>query len=327
MGGGGGGDKKETTTTYKAAPWIKAPAERTLNKAEQIGNQDWRQYEGDRLAEFGDAHQTAFDIGSKTGEHEAGIAEAGDYMRKGGESFLDADISEYMNPYTQNVIDPVVRELNEGYLQKSNQQKAAEVSTGAFGGNRSQINQEELFKAKQEAVSDATAKGHHQAFNNAAALFQADRDSAARTGGQLASLTSLTSQLSAQDFDKALLTGEIQKEQEQRGLDISYMDFVEERNWDYGGKLGPMISALQAMPKEGTSNSESEGGEGGGGSMFSQIAGAAITIGAAYFTGGSSLAYINPATLGAVSGGSVGSPQGGGASGGSQGYSGGYTAA
>jgi len=297
---GGSKKSKSTSTTVKTtAPWIKEPMQRTLGRAEEISSKDWVNYDGKRIADFTPEHQTAFDIAGKTGEHEAGIAKAGEYMEKGGQSFLDADISKYMNPYTDAVLNPVVRELEEGYRRDKNSLAASEVSRGAFGGSRSQVNNEELFKAKQESIGDATSSAHHEAFGVAASLFDADRTAAARTGAQLSDLAALTSRLSAEDFDKALLTGEIKMEREQRGLDIPYMDFVEKRGWDYGGQLAPMIATLGVMPDDGINTTKSKSTPAKA-SVFSQVAGAVITIGAAYATAGASLAVQAAATAAAA---------------------------
>ena len=129
---GGSKTVNNTTTTQASADlpaWAKPYFERNLAKAEAEYGKDYNPYTGDRFAE---QSQDTLDAISgtrniATGDGIAGLGEAQDYMTDGmataetlgdynpntftqygyddAAKFTGDNVGQYMNPYTQNVVD------------------------------------------------------------------------------------------------------------------------------------------------------------------------------------------------------------------------------
>ena len=72
------------------------------------------------------------------------------------------DLSAYMNPYQQDVIDATMAELNKQGLMQGNQLGAQAVGAGAYGGSRFGIAESELAGNLQDARAKALAQLNSQ---------------------------------------------------------------------------------------------------------------------------------------------------------------------
>jgi len=79
-------------------------------------------------------------------------------------SFLNQNIQQYMNPYTQQVVDTSLADL-ERSRQLTQQQGAAQaVRAKAFGGSRQGVAEAELQRGLLDRVSGVYGKGYENAF-------------------------------------------------------------------------------------------------------------------------------------------------------------------
>ena len=78
--------------------------------------------------------------------------------------YQPTDLSAYMNPYQQDVIDATMAELNKQGLMQGNQLGAQAVGAGAFGGSRFGIAESELAGNLQDARAKALAQLNSQNF-------------------------------------------------------------------------------------------------------------------------------------------------------------------
>ena len=91
------------------------------------------------------------------------------------EMFSNENISRYMSPYMQSVVDIEKRKANQEF-QTANQKRAADaVFSGAFGGSRSGVQQAMAENDYLTRTGDIQAKGLQSAFDTAANLFEKDR--------------------------------------------------------------------------------------------------------------------------------------------------------
>jgi hypothetical protein len=89
--------------------------------------------------------------------------------------FSNENISRYMSPYMQSVVDIEKRKANQEF-QTANQKRAADaVFSGAFGGSRSGVQQAMAENDYLTRTGDIQAKGLQSAFDTAANLFEKDR--------------------------------------------------------------------------------------------------------------------------------------------------------
>lgn len=78
--------------------------------------------------------------------------------------YQPTDLSAYMNPYQQDVIDATMAELNKQGLMQGNQLGAQAVGAGAYGGSRFGIAESELAGNLQDARAKALAQLNSQNF-------------------------------------------------------------------------------------------------------------------------------------------------------------------
>jgi hypothetical protein len=186
------------------------------------------------------------------------------------------DISPYMNPYIQNVIDTQAADQQNAYGQSYNQMASQAQAAGAFGGSRFGVAQGQLAADSVRNQAAISAQLRSQGFDTAAQLMGQDvdrqnwasglnqnadlqaqlqsaalRDQSARTGGLLAS-----GYQNALGVDSAALAtaGQAQEERAQQGLDVKYADYIDRTRtypsqqlaWWSGG-LQPAISTFGAQ--------------------------------------------------------------------------------
>jgi hypothetical protein len=175
------------------------------------------------------------------------------------------DLSPYLNPYTQNVIDTTIadQERARQIANVGNAQKA--TAAGAFGGSRSAV-LDSLTNDAYDRNTGSLIAGLHQAnFSNAQQAAQNDVNNRINganlklnVAGDMANLNN--NALGVATTQAGLLggVGDAQQQQEQSGLDRIYQD------WLTGKQLTVqqqqmLNSALGLIPNQGTTTSNSSG--------------------------------------------------------------------
>lgn len=99
--------------------------------------------------------------------------------------------SQYMNPYTQNVVDVQQREAQRAADVAKTSRNAQAVGAGAFGGSRQAIMDAEAARNLATQKGDIQAQGLNTAYNQAQQAFQSDQARAlqAQQANQQAGLT------------------------------------------------------------------------------------------------------------------------------------------
>ena len=95
-----------------------------------------------------------------------------------------SQLSGYTNPYTQNVVDTTMADLNRQNaiaLNTTNQNATAE---GAFGGDRQAVADSLTNDAYARAAANTLAQLNSQGFNTAAGLLQQNQQMGLQAGGQ-----------------------------------------------------------------------------------------------------------------------------------------------
>lgn len=80
--------------------------------------------------------------------------------------FLGA-ISDYMNPYTENILQPAIRKINEASDRRRKQIGHSANMSGAFGDARHAISEGLNEEGTKEQISDATGIAYKMAFDDA----------------------------------------------------------------------------------------------------------------------------------------------------------------
>jgi hypothetical protein len=120
------------------------------------------------------------------------LADSRDYQR--GDSFA-AQVNERMNPYTDQVINNTINDLNEARQLADQQVSDQAISRGAFGGSRQALLESENYDKYLQSVGDTSAKLRASGYQQAADQVAAD---AAQRLGLTADSFGLSQQLGTQ---------------------------------------------------------------------------------------------------------------------------------
>jgi hypothetical protein len=305
-GGGGSPSTPEKTTQVIDLPdWAKGYAKDTLSKTSaltDISQNPYQQYGGERIAGFQPMQQQAFEgaagmqpsqqVGLGSGiAGAAGLGALGtNYQGRNfrGGQFDTQAAQEYMNPYTQNVVDYQKSQALRDFQIAQPMRQAQAVQQGAFGGSRSAIVDAEAQRSLNSQLQGITATGQQAAFQNAQQQFNADqarRLEAQRMGeqsrqygaglgmqglqtglqaaGQLGQLgqTEYGQKMGINQLQSAY--GQQQQQQAQRPLDMAYQDFINQQNYPYK-QLGFMSDMIRGLPLGQQSTQSVYGGSGPG---------------------------------------------------------------
>ena len=273
MGGsGGGGDEQRG---YGALPYWAEGAHRSLiDKAENFAYGDrgsYVPYGDSRIAGFSDAEiaaqgarqdmYNAGDPASEFASNQLGIAGqlSGELADYGRQDWTMADHSSYMNPYTDNVVNPAIREARESFDMDLNRNQAENIARGgSIGSYRAGLQDNMLRAQKAQALSDIRGQGQFDAYNNAQQQYNTDRQMGMQgLGTALAGHQSTAAGASQLGFDSQQRnltniselerSGAVQREMAQREMDLAYGDFAEERDYPMRN-MSFLSSILSAVP-------------------------------------------------------------------------------
>jgi hypothetical protein len=311
-GGGGSSSTPEKTTQVTDLPdWAKGYAKDTLAKGaalSDISQNPYQQYGGQRIAGFQPMQQQAFEgaagmqpsqqVGLGSGI--AGMAGLGalntNYQGRNfqGGQFNSQAAEDYMNPYTQSVVDYQKSQALRDFQIAQPMRQAQAVQQGAFGGSRSAIVDAEAQRSLNSQLQGITATGQQAAFQNAQQQFNADQarrlqaqqmgeqsrqygaglgmqglQTGLQAAGQLGQLgqTEYGQKMGINQLQSAY--GQQQQQQAQRPLDMAYQDFINQQNYPYK-QLGFMSDMIRGLPLGQQSTSQVYQGSG---NTMGQLAG------------------------------------------------------
>lgn len=155
------------------------------------------------------------------------------------------DLSGYMSPYTQAVLDPAIRDIEERAAKERLRLGQQSARTGSFGGSRQAIAESELERGTQRNIADVSAQQRAAAYNQALDQFRKDQQNIpalyAGMQSQLGTGLSQTQGALGSMVNPLLATGGLQQARSQAELDVLRQQFEEERDYPLRG-----ISALRS---------------------------------------------------------------------------------
>jgi hypothetical protein len=258
-----GTSRSANTATTTSTPQVPADvaAARTdlLTRARAFAAEPFPQYNQPRVAGFTPDQQAGFQttrnlaaqsgaLGALTPElTQAGIAASRGLAR----ALPDVDLSGYMSPFTQQVIDPAIRAIEERAAQRRLELGQQAGLRGSFGGSRQAIQESELERGTQRNISEETARLRNQAFNQAIQQFREDQTRIpglySTALGQLGTGLSQTGGRLATEAQPLINIGAAQQGLDQRNLDVLREAFLEERNFPTRG-IDVLRGALGLTP-------------------------------------------------------------------------------
>jgi hypothetical protein len=261
-GGGGGPQETTSTVTQTNLPEYAQPYfERLLSRTEQESTTPYTTYGGQRFAEFDPYQELAF-----TGA--AGMAAAGtpwqmeqasDITSKVGYQDPTAqmtaeEITSYMNPYQQEVIDIEKREAQRQADTARSGLGMRAASSGGLGGYREGIEQSELSRNAAQLQADIQTRGSQRGYDLARQGWESDRLARAqqmqqRLGAaqQLGGLGLSGQQAEMQRLQQLGQAGTARQAQQQGLYDLGYQQYQDQLAYPRQ-QLGFYSQILRGLP-------------------------------------------------------------------------------
>ena len=153
-----------------------------------------------------------------------------------GMQFDPSNVSQYMDPYQQNVTQEALKEIDRQSAMAGNQLAGQAVGAGAFGGSRFGLQQSELARGAQDLKSKRIFEDMSRNFQQAQAAQQTANQQMMQQGqvfgqlgqmqsgigGQLANLGGQQQQLAAGDVSSLMGIGGLQQQLGQNVLGANY---------------------------------------------------------------------------------------------------------
>lgn len=309
MGKGSGGGGTQTTVQKTEIPeWVQKAGQENLAIANQIAARPYVAYPGTLTAGFTPEQEAAFRMAQGTIGMTAPIYGAAGQTIGGvagynpqdvqSQSFLNANVAGYMNPYTENVINRASENAMRQLQMQQNQIAAQASRAGAFGGSRQAIQEGVASAEAARGIGDLAAQLQAQNYAQAQQAISADQARAQQAalanqqaglqgaglrlqGGQsLANLGGLVQGAALTDVATMGAIGESRQALAQKQLDEAYARFQEQRNYPVEA-LNLRLAALGATPYGRETTSTTTGiptgnpllqGLGAGGSFLTGLA-------------------------------------------------------
>jgi hypothetical protein len=264
------GQKGSQTTTSQSSssppPQVMADYQGLVNRATNAANTPYQQYPGELVAPL--STQTQQGLGQVA--QYAGAAQpfynaaAGATMAAATPvsptQFSPGQVGQYMNPYTQSVIDATQAQFNNQNQQAGQFLNSQNISSGAFGGDRAGVSQAILANQQQTAQAPVIAGLYNQNYNQALSEFNTQQGVGLQAQafnnqqlGQMANQLSgigTASQAAGLQGAQANLQAGIIPQQEQQQIDTSlYNQYLQQQAYPFQttGWLGNIVEGTGSL--------------------------------------------------------------------------------
>lgn len=276
--------KNTSSQTVQESPATQQATGMALSQAESIAQRGYTPYTGQTVAsETPNQVQGTSQAASGYAPAQSALTSAASGIEKSaGTQYNSSNLNQYMDPYVQSVLNPTLNQENINY----NQQRSALLNSkaGAFGGDRSALEEGQLEYQHGQNVAKDTADVYSNAYTNAQNAFFADQSRQVQAANALAQVGGDIGKLNTDQVQTLMSTGSVGQVLQQAQLNFNYQQFLENRDWSVTN-LQPLLAAIDAskgVSRTGTSTPAP-------GSAIGEALGAAGAVAGAYFTGGQSL--------------------------------------
>lgn len=125
--------KTEQVTKVELPAWVDSASQANYNLAAQLGSQTVPVYQGNRVGEMSGSTTNALEALKK-----AALGSTNNFadIASGKVSLANTDLSPYLNPYTNEVVDKSLADADKSRVQALMGNSDAAIKAGAFGGSR-----------------------------------------------------------------------------------------------------------------------------------------------------------------------------------------------
>ncbi|AIB11780.1 hypothetical protein ABAZ39_07155 [Azospirillum argentinense] len=245
------------TTVSNTPDWATDYMKQNLGLAGQVAAQPYQQYGGPRVAEnpmLPGLLNQSLALAGVQGMIPGGYNTAAGVAGYKPETVAGKDLSGYMNPFTQNVIDSTAGEMRRQAAMTDQQIGGQAGQAGAYGGARHALLQAENQRNLNDQIGNMTAGLNLQNFQNAQTQAVGDINRGLQgqalnlqAAGQMdqSAAADLARQMSSLGFANQL--GQQQQQQMQSIYDTNYQSWQDQQNYPLK-QLQTRLAAAGSQP-------------------------------------------------------------------------------
>jgi hypothetical protein len=240
MGGGGSPPSQPSNTSQSQTsefpdelkPYIKDVLSKSQAIQEKRESEGYIPYEGPQIAEFTPEQEQAFTgIQGMVGKGQEYFDPSAQLAASSARAPTDQEISGYMSPYMQQVVDIQKREAErQGDVAQQGIATQA-VGAGGFGGSRMAILEAEQNRNLQTQLGDIQARGTAAAYEDAQARLAAQRQRELAGSAQFMNLGTTAPQQQLKELTAVEAIGAQKQAQSQQALNIAKDQFGQEQTF------------------------------------------------------------------------------------------------
>ena len=251
----GGGDSKPQTvvqqTQQELPAWVTKGGEDLYLESKPLANRDFPAYPvADRIAPFNQDQGASFDLArGNVGSYQDLFGQAVQGVGAGAQAVGQTDIDQYMNPYTQNVIDTTTAEINRQYDRDKINRNSSMAKRGSYLNEDRRAAIDQLGEeSRNRVVAETVARLQSGAFGQALGQANIEKGKQTAAGSQYAQLAPLNQQLGYADVGALQGIGDVQQAQEQRERGLAYDEFTNQFNYPQE-QLNWLLGVLRGAPQ------------------------------------------------------------------------------
>lgn len=242
-----GDDSNTSTTTQNQTlpAWVSRAGQENFAAAKAVAGRPYEAFGGPRVAGMTAPQNQAIQLA--TGSAGSWRPMLDKSARAFGAMNDPAVIQEYMNPYLQGVLDPMMKEMQRQRGIANLDVNARAQQAGAFGDTGHAILLAENERAFNDALTNATGNAYATAFDRAV-------QGAMNQGQAYASLAQQGQGMTAADAQMLYELGEAQRQQGQRQMDVDFEEYLRRFNYPIE-MMNVRTGALSGVPYDRSSTS------------------------------------------------------------------------
>lgn len=245
MGGGGGkGGGGSTVQQVQIPPEVLARYNAVNAKAETVAATPFEKYTGEFVAPLNATQTAGINATSNASQMAQPYYQDATSATKAGMQNVGpltaAQIQQYQNPYTQAVVDPTVRALQQQQGMQLSDQQSQAIRGGAFGGDRAGLNRAQLQGQQNLALGQAIAPLYQAGYNTAVqtamgqqGVVAADLARQLAGGQQLANLGSAAQNAALTGAQAKIAAGTLPQQTQQAEDTAKYQQFQQEKGYPF----------------------------------------------------------------------------------------------
>lgn len=236
----------------------------TLAAAKNEANIPYQAYTGQRIAGFTPEELQSFQqTRDLQGAGQPLYNQANDVLQQGVQGLSNLgqmpstfgvdQLNQYMNPYIQGVVNNTTDEALRTSQQELNRLRGNAGLSGAFGGSRQAIAEQELFGNTQRNLNSTIADLYNSGYTQSLDQFNKDRQFGIdrlqpyqQYASSLSGLADNNQAYKLKDTEALYNSGNIQRNLAQTGLDTAYQDWTNQRDYNKGqiGFLSNLVNGV-----------------------------------------------------------------------------------